>query len=1202
MAGAVDRWRIQLLGGLCAQRADSTLDQFITRKAAGLFAYLALHPGQAIGRDKAVDLLWADAQPQRARNSLSHALSWLRQRLQSAGSLGVLQATRSAITLSDEVETDVGAFVRAVARSRDATTDGERRLEAFEQALATYQGILLPGFYDAWVLSRRRQLQEEFLAICHEYVQLQLDRDEHALALNTAERAVLNAPLREQAVLDLLRVHQRMGNRQAALQAYESFARSYNDELGAAPPAALRELVDAIGAELEPAGEALSVSSVVRPVESDRSVATWFVLAEDCSARAVLAELGCLWHESLDGVWLGVCRSPRRALTWVENVLPTDPDPLRLAIITCEASVEEADVAARGARILAGLEPGAVVCNDGFAGVLALPDECSLVLVDRGDLRARFPGEARLYSFVHGQAAAEDAEPVWGADLARFVGRIAELESVGAALERHRLVSLLGPGGMGKTRLARELWERLRSEGRCVWFVELANLAQPELVLDVVASVVAKAGVDVDPLACVRQAALQPGCVLFLDNIEHLLPKAASAVQQLLGAGENLHVVATSRRRLELQGEWCFELKPLAVLEAEQPAEASGALAVLVDQWQLLRPNTPLSTDDMHALVALARLVEGVPLALLLASGRLSTMRPRALFERLQRGFGLLSSNSASLPARHKSLSATLAWSVELLSAAQRALLMQLSHFRGATTLDAIESVCREPLALDLLCDLQATSLVVADWDGTQPFFRLYEVLRQQLLAMEANTYGPDMASRLAVYYVDLAERGKDFDGDEAREWVEEVALQEANLRHVLEWCLRPEGNARLGVRLSIALRRFWGLRRGHRESLHWLRALSERLPTGDPLWVNGVRDAAAVASNLRVLPEAEALWRKLRGACEEAGDHRLVGVATAGLGFVEFLRGQVESARAYFRQALAVFAEHGYERLHAVTEFELARTYIRRDAAMARRLLEGSLEKLRPYGPTACREPMRVLAYELAGQGEYERARTMFHAYRDLVEPFGRGLRWLSIELQLCVIDLALGRESTSVLKEVEDLAREAGSQGLDGLVEYARNIELELEAETAPSTETVAAVEASLETVVARDDLQTATGLYHVLGRAQLGCGLVDEAEASFAQAARCAQEVGYERRLPACVEALASVWERRDSERALEWLIVGQRLRETCGYAGVDRFSKVIAKLRRSLEQRVGAEVVAALLAAVDTASAKSAVSRWLDPAAG
>ena len=423
------------------------------------------------------------------------------------------------------------------------------------------------------------------------------------------------------------------------------------------------------------------------------------------------------------------------------------------------------------------------------------------VLSDALDLVA--DDRARLLS-----ALADQAEPRGSPAhslplrLTSFVGRQRELAEVERMLREARLLTLIGPGGTGKTRLALAAAERRPDD---CWFVALDACLEPGLVTRAVASAVGAREATGSSLAeSLNQHAAGLDGLLVLDNCEHVAAATADLAHGLLSIAPRLRLLATSREVLRVPGEMTWQVPALP--EAD-------AIRLFADRAALAAPGFNINADNADAIARVCRLLDGVPLAIELAAARSRALTPGQLAERLDDAFTVLTSGTRTAPPRHQTLRATVDWSYQMLETAERRLFDRLSVFAGGFYLEAAEQVWGGPV-LEPLAALVDRSLVLAEPHDEGMRYRLLEVLRQYGVARLAEAGEEDEARlRHADHYLGLAMRlpqGLQDRGDH-RQWLPRFRTERANFDAALHWAAdRGDDAGQIGAALAHALVPFW--------------------------------------------------------------------------------------------------------------------------------------------------------------------------------------------------------------------------------------------------------------------------------------------------------------------------------------------------------------------------------------------------------
>jgi len=315
-----------------------------------------------------------------------------------------------------------------------------------------------------------------------------------------------------------------------------------------------------------------------------------------------------------------------------------------------------------------------------------------------------------------------------GRRLSTFLGRERELTTIETALRGERLVTLVGPAGVGKTRLMVE-YLAMQPDGDGPWLVRLADVSRPEVLAQAVADAMELAETAGEPLATLRRAlAVRPG-LLVLDNCEHLVDSVAELALELLGGCPGLRVLATSREPLTVDGEMCLPIEPLSLRDRD--GSDGPAVALLLDRVAAVRTGWVASAEERTHARQICTALDGLPLALELAAARARTLALGEIAERLDDRFALLGAIPRGSLTVHATLRAAIEWSVEQLPDADRALLFRLWPFEGGFTLDAAEAVRpAETSMLESVSTLVARSVVIADTSMTPTRYRLLETLR----------------------------------------------------------------------------------------------------------------------------------------------------------------------------------------------------------------------------------------------------------------------------------------------------------------------------------------------------------------------------------------------------------------------------------------------------------------------------------------
>jgi predicted ATPase/class 3 adenylate cyclase/DNA-binding XRE family transcriptional regulator len=592
----------------------------------------------------------------------------------------------------------------------------------------------------------------------------------------------------------------------------------------------------------------------------------------------------------------------------------------------------------RAARIASAGHGGQILLSEATAGLVRHDLPQGISLRDLGAHRLKDLQQAeRIYQAVLPDLPA-DFPPLKALDArphnlpvqsTALLGRERELETVCTLLRREdvRLVTLTGPGGIGKTRLGLQVAaELLDAFPDGVWNVRLSRLTDPELVIPTMAQVLDLKESGSTLLAQVVQGYLQDKhLLLLLDNFEQLVA-AAPSLAALLEACPGVKALVTSRVPLHLHGEREYALRPLALpdpqhLPALEQLSQYAAVALFIERAQATQADFAVTNATAPAVAEICARLDGLPLAIELAAARVKVLPPLALLKRLERALPLLTGGPRELPERQQTMRATLAWSYDLLSLEEQRLFRRLAVFVGGCTLEAAEAVCAapdgtEPLGLgmlDGLASLVDQSLLQQHEEGGEPRFGMLYVIREFALEqLEVSGEAEAVRRAHAGRHLALAEEAQlHVVGIEQVDWMERLEREHDNLRLALSWA-HDRGQVELGLRLASALGYFWYSRGHFREGRAWLDGLLT-------LAQFSTRDTPPIAVQAKALLEAGTLafW---------GGDFEAAGSLLERSAFLAQEVGNLTvAARSLDKLALLAIERHESERAVALSNESLA-------------------------------------------------------------------------------------------------------------------------------------------------------------------------------------------------------------------------------------------------------------------------------------
>jgi predicted ATPase/DNA-binding SARP family transcriptional activator len=897
--GEDQRIEFRLLGSVEAVAGDRVVE-ISSPKQRALLASLLVRCNRVVPVDVLVEDLWGEAPPISVQSTLHSLVSRLRRALTTAG-CGEPPRLRGRdggyILESPPDRVDAFRFDRLVEVGRRALADGDaaRAADTLRGALALWRGGALGDLADRpFARAEAQRLEEARRGAVEDLAEALLALGRAAEVLGLLEPHVAGHPLRERPWGQTMLALYRLGRQADALRVFQRVRRVLREELGVEPMPELRSLAERIlrqAADLGgPGGTAAAHTRIGDIVVF---VCTDLARPEAPLLEAVEAHGGEVF-DSADGLRIAFPTVPAAlgAAVAVQRGLPAPP-AVRIAVhagaAQRRAGTWVGPALSRAARLLATAAAGQIVCSHVAAelGVDDLPADVRLV--DLGEHRlADLARPQRVYQVAHPDLPRE-FPPLQSLDACRhnlpvaltsFVGRERELGEVVDLLGSARLLTLAGTGGAGKTRLALQAAAAVLArfpDG--AWLVELAPVRDPAHVADEVATALgllpgAPGGptASVEGRLCAHLRAHR--LLLVLDNCEHLVDGAARLAHTMLTRCPNLTVLATSREVLGVPGEVVWTVPPLSMPPADaariEDLAGSDAVALFCERARAAQPGFGLSEANAAAVARICQRLDGIPLGLELAAGKIRVLGVDQVAERLDDRFRLLTAGARTGVPRHQTLRAALDWSYRLLPAAEQVALRRLSVFRGTFTLDAVEAVIGADVAageaLGLLTRLVDKSMVAVFTEEPQIRYGLLETVREYATGrMTEAGEADEVRTRHRDIYLGLAD-----DWASAThywnwwQWLRRISADRDDFAAALEWSL-TRGDREALLRLAAAHWPYWywGEAPGWRR---WLGAAVERCTTASAARVEALLALASLLTRSGAdLPRSEALFAQAR-------------------------------------------------------------------------------------------------------------------------------------------------------------------------------------------------------------------------------------------------------------------------------------------------------------------------------------------------
>ncbi|MDH6287251.1 protein kinase domain-containing protein [Rhodococcus opacus] len=629
-------------------------------------------------------------------------------------------------------------------------------------------------------------------------------------------------------------------------------------------------------------------------------------------------------------------------------------------------------------------------------------------------------------------------------ELTSFVGRRHELTEAKNLLAGSRLVTLIGIGGVGKTRLAMRVAASVQREyADGVRLVGLGELRDESSLVDAVAGALGLRDHSARPLREVLIEFLVPReLLLVLDNCEHMVDAVAELAETLLRVCPGLRILATSREPLAVGGEAVLRVPPLAVPDSERRPSLRAlsrydAVSLFVERGAAAVPGFALTEENAAAVAGICHRLDGLPLPIELAAARLRAMSPQQILVRLTDRFALLTRGNRGAPTRQQTLRLCIDWSFELCTAGEQLVWGRVAVFAGCFELDAAEQVCGEGLAsgelLDTLTSLVEKSILIREESGSVVLFRMLETLREYgYEKLEQSGEALDLHRRHRNWYEALAlDAEAEWISARQLDWIARLKREQPNLREALEFGVDDDPVA--GLRTAAALFLFWGSQGLYNEGRRWLGQMLAR-QSGPPTveWVKALQRAGMMANVQGDLTAGAALVAEGRALTAHTSDPTMRALVAYGDGMLALYSGDLARASSDLETALTEFTARGdrtlevaalyplglayglrgstdraierLERVLAITEQHGERMYRSHslwalgialwrhgDGDRAVRVLEQSLEVTRQvHGPRVAASCLEALAWIACGLHDEPRAAVLLGAAEELARSVG--------------------------------------------------------------------------------------------------------------------------------------------------------------------------------------------------------------------
>lgn len=924
----------RLLGPFEVRNDAGALVPLTRGRPRAVLAYLLLHPNQVVATHRLIDALWNEDLPDRPEAALQVHVSRLRSKL-GTESVIVTRPSGYLIRVAPD-ELDIEVAERLIQQGIRAKEENNHQLSAelLTSALGMWRGDTMGEFsYEEWAQIERRRLEDLRLLAVENLHTARIALGHHAEVVGELESLLELHPFREGLWMNLMLALYRSGRQAEAMRAYSDAADILATELGLVPSPAMQELEEHILIQ-DP-----SLLQPAKPATKDRKpLPTGTVTILVCSLEQVdgLADAtqelvqdhgGHVFNRAGNRVYAAfqTADDALGAAVAIQRWGRAQEMEPRIALHTCSTQpVGEAYVGepvTEVSAVLSAAGPGQIILTKATASSASTGHEVKAR--DEGDYRLPGrPAPLTLYRVI--VEGVDDGATSFRAptvprtnlapSLAPLVSREQEVQEVTSLLRERRLVTITGPGGVGKTRLAQAAAAEFLSLDGGVWWVDLSQVTETGSVVSAVTRTLQIDETGPDPHRDLAAGIGERAMVLVLDGCDPFIEEAVELLEAVLPPCPHLTILVTSRERLGLTPETVFPMAGLTVPPAsatslEDVSRAESA-RMLVERARASDPAFELNDETAPSVATICRLVDGLPLGLELAAARLDIMSVDDLAVRLRASLDVLVGRSRSLVPRHRRLSDTVDWSFRLLDDKAATLLTDLTVFEGPFVIRAAQAVTRaEDAFLDHLTELVAKSLITTSSGGRDRRFALSRPVRDHV----SRSLGPDRKEELLrrhceYYQTEAAEAAKKLRGSEGSDVLDRLELEHREFVSALVWSIENAPNAAASI--AASLWRFW-LQRGYvAEGRQLLEAVIDKLPSDHPRLIqllHGKGVLAYMQGDVDAAETARAAGLELARAKENPGE---VASALVFLGSLHALRGDRKGATALLDDGVRIHQE----------------------------------------------------------------------------------------------------------------------------------------------------------------------------------------------------------------------------------------------------------------------------------------------------